>query len=92
MARGQRFNKQQMIRLRETLGLTRMEFAARIGGGVTERSIYRWERGDNEPQLHNLGSIADAFNVDIGMFFEPKSPEEVVEPTAAPERKRRRSV
>ena len=36
--------------LREALGLTRAEFAARLG--TTERTIYRWEAGETEPQGH----------------------------------------
>jgi len=57
--------------LREVLGLSAEQFADRIGGGVTGRTIRRWESGEHYPSVRNLEMIVDAFNVDVEHFFRP---------------------
>jgi len=88
MGKGQRFNPAKLRALREALGLTPDAFAQRIGGKVTARSIYRWEAGSNLPSIPTLQMIADAFDIDIGILFEPRNP--LAEPR--PKRKGRRSA
>lgn len=48
-------------KLREEKGMTQIEFANRIG--VSRQTVYRWERGDNIPDMTLLKSVAGVFNV-----------------------------
>lgn len=74
MARGQRWDPRHLKRLREGTGLSPEDFAARTGGGITGRSIRRWEASETKPDVEALEQLADAYNIDIGMFFEPADP------------------
>ena len=73
MGRGQRWNPAKLKAVRESFGLSPEAFAARIGR-VSARTIRHWEAGENAPYIKHLEAIADAFNVDLGVFFEPKNP------------------
>jgi transcriptional regulator with XRE-family HTH domain len=57
------------------MGFSPEGFASRIGPAVSARTIRRWEAGQHTPHIRHLEAIADAFNVDIGLFFEPSNPE-----------------
>lgn len=51
-------------------GMTPMEFAARIGGGVQRQHIYAWENKGTLPGLKSLLRIANAFNLrSLDLFF-----------------------
>lgn len=47
--------------LREELGLSQLDFAKKIN--LTQQSISLYEKGEREPSLDVLKSIADFFNV-----------------------------
>jgi transcriptional regulator with XRE-family HTH domain len=48
-------------------------FAARIGR-VSASTVRRWESGRHVPLIRQLDAIADAFDVDLAVFFEPSDP------------------
>lgn len=49
--------------LREELGISQLDFAKKIN--VTQQSISLYEKGDREPSLEVLTSMANFFNVSI---------------------------
>jgi transcriptional regulator with XRE-family HTH domain len=81
MGRGQRWNPANLRALRQAFGLSPEGFAARVGR-VSASTVRRWESGRHVPLIHHLEAIADAFDIDLGVFFEPKNP-------GQPERRRR---
>ncbi len=60
--------KERLIELRKKLGLTRTEFAARIG--VSAAYIHILESGKQEITLRVLESISRSFDIPITYFFE----------------------
>jgi transcriptional regulator with XRE-family HTH domain len=53
----------RLYRLREAQGLSRTDISERLG--VSERTVYRWERGDTHiPDDHKL-TLADLFGVSV---------------------------
>ncbi len=91
MARGQRWNPTKLRALREGLGLSLDQFAAQIGP-VTGRTIRRWEAGQHVPYIRHLEAIADAFNVDLGIFFEPRDPSRPEQRSKLPRRSHARDA
>jgi transcriptional regulator with XRE-family HTH domain len=73
MGRGQRWNPVQLRNLRLAFGLTPDAFAARVGS-VSASTVRRWENGRHVPTIHHLEAIADAFDIDLAVFFEPANP------------------
>lgn len=53
--------------LREGLGLTREEFAARLG--VTRQAVAKWETGQAKPTVTTIEKIANEFGVKIDTFW-----------------------
>jgi transcriptional regulator with XRE-family HTH domain len=49
--------------LRRSAGLTQLELANRLG--VTPGTVYKWERGSNEPTATNLRDLARALGVSM---------------------------
>lgn len=66
--------KEKLIELRKQLGLTRTEFAARIG--VSAAYIHILESGKQEITLRVLESISRSFNIPLRYFFEDLELEE----------------
>jgi transcriptional regulator with XRE-family HTH domain len=60
--------KERLIELRKKLGLTRTEFAARIG--VSAAYIHILESGKQDITLRVLESISRSFDIPITYFFE----------------------
>lgn len=59
--------------LREAAGLTQLELANALG--VTPSTVYKWERGMNEPKASQLKGMALLFGVsmdEIDFGFAPK--------------------
>ena len=73
MGRGQRWNPARLRALRQAFGLSPEAFAARIGR-VSGSTVRRWESGRHVPLIRQLEAIADAFDVDLAVFFEPSNP------------------
>jgi len=73
MGRGQRWNPAKLRALRQAYGLSPEAFAARIGR-VSPTTIRRWESGRHVPLIRQLEAIADAFDIDLAVFFEPADP------------------
>jgi transcriptional regulator with XRE-family HTH domain len=78
----------------EGLGLTPESTAARIrqdsGETLSGETIRNWLAGKNLPQVRHLHAFADAFGIDIRMFFEPQDP--AAKPAKTPARGRRRAA
>lgn len=81
MGRGQRWNPGNLRALRLAFGLSPEAFAARVGA-VSASTVRRWERGQHVPTIRHLEAIADAFDIDLAVFFEPANP------SSAPRRRR----
>jgi len=59
--------------LRQAFGLSPEAFADRVGS-VSASTVRRWESGRHVPTIHHLEAIADAFDIDLAVFFEPANP------------------
>ena len=57
----------QLKLLRKESGLSQQEFAKKVG--VSKSSVNMYERGEREPSLETLESIADYFNVDMDFLL-----------------------
>ncbi len=57
--------------LRETNGLTQEQLANALG--ISKSAISMYEQGNREPDFETLETIADYFNIDIGLLFGRKS-------------------
>lgn len=66
--------REKLIELRKRLGLTRTEFAARIG--VSAAYIHILESGKQEITLRVLDSISRSFEIPLSYFFEDINLEE----------------
>lgn len=73
MGRGQRWNPAKLRALRQAFGLSPEAFAARVGR-VSGSTVRRWESGRHVPLIRQLEAIADAFDVDLAVFFQPTNP------------------
>lgn len=73
MGRGQRWNPVNLRNLRQAFGLSPEAFAERVGS-VSGSTVRRWESGRHVPLIHHLEAIADAFDIDLAVFFEPANP------------------
>ena len=73
MGRGQRWNPVNLRNLRQAFGLSPEAFAERVGS-VSASTVRRWESGRHVPMIHHLEAIADAFDIDLAVFFEPANP------------------
>ncbi len=75
MPKGQRFRIDRLRSLMEGLGLNPETMAEHIrehtDKTIAAETIRRWLWGKNLPQLHHLHAIADAFGVDLRLFFDP---------------------
>ena len=73
MGRGQRWNPAKLRALRQAFGLSPEAFAARLGR-VSASTVRRWESGRHVPLIRQLEAIADAFDIELAVFFEPSNP------------------
>lgn len=73
MGRGQRWNPGKLRALRQAFGLSPEAFAARVGR-TSGSTVRRWESGRHVPLIRQLEAIADAFDIDLAVFFEPANP------------------
>lgn len=74
MGRGQRWNPAKLRALRQAFGLSPEAFAERLGR-VSPTTVRRWESGRHVPLIRQLEAIADAFDIDLAVFFEPANPQ-----------------
>ena len=61
--------------LRKERGLTQSELATMIGVG--DKSVSKWERGINVPDVLVLQSLAKIFNVSVNEILEGKRKEKI---------------
>jgi transcriptional regulator with XRE-family HTH domain len=73
MGRGQRWNPAKLRALRQAFGLSPETFASRVGR-ISASTVRRWESGRHVPLIRQLEAIADAFDIDLAVFFEPANP------------------
>jgi len=73
MGRGQRWNPANLRILRQAFGMSPEAFAERVGA-VSASTVRRWESGRHVPLIGHLEAIADAFDIDLAVFFEPANP------------------
>lgn len=64
--------KMKLRELRIKNNLTQSEIAIKLG--VSSQTILNWENGLFEPNIKNLISLADMFNVTIDYLVERKHP------------------
>lgn len=67
--------KVQVKRLRLERGLSKVEFAKRLG--VSEGTVRQWESGKNEPRMGAVEKIAEKFNVSKSYLLGLDAPESV---------------
>jgi len=58
--------------LRQERGLSQQELARRVG--TSQAAIARLELGGAEPRLETLERIAEAFDMNLALHFEPRKP------------------
>jgi len=63
---------ERLIQLREDLGLSQEEAAARTEGAIKLRQWQRWESGESEPYKRNLAKLSETFGIPIAEFFEDR--------------------
>ena len=61
--------------LRKERGLTQSELATMIGVG--DKSVSKWERGINVPDILVIQSLAEIFNVSVSEILEGKKKEKI---------------
>ncbi len=72
------FNRERLIALRESRGMTLEEFSERLGG--QRQQVHQWETGEHVPHTNTLVKIANTFDVVPAYFFTKK--EETADPAA----------
>ena len=63
----------QLKSVRLSLGLTQQQFAEKVGLSVN--SVRRYESGEREPSMRQIGAIAENLGMDIGAFLWGPPPE-----------------
>lgn len=58
----------KLYRLRKEKGLSQKELAKQAG--LSQTSIYYWERGERNPKLEQLQKIANVLNVPVEYLFD----------------------
>lgn len=61
------FNRERLVALRESKGMTQDEFAASLG--TIKQHISLWETGKTTPSLISLIKICNLYDVDVKYFF-----------------------
>jgi len=61
------FNRERLVALRESKGMTQEQFAASLG--TIKQHISLWETGKSVPSLLSLIKICNQYDVDIRYFF-----------------------
>lgn len=64
-----------ILQRRKELGMTQKQLAERLN--VTDRSVSRWERGVNLPDVETLKTIASVLDVPISYFYEDVQEKEI---------------
>ncbi|CCV63886.1 Predicted transcriptional regulator [Alteracholeplasma palmae J233] len=52
---------------RRELSLTQQELAHKLG--VTDKSVYRWEKGISSPDIHSLKRLSEIFDIPMDTFY-----------------------
>lgn len=65
--------------LREKMGLSQQELGEKIG--VTQQSVYAWERGDAMPKLSTAIALSELYGVSIDYILGRDSSENKEQPT-----------
>lgn len=77
--------------LRERLGLSQLELGDKIG--VTQQSVYAWERGDAMPRLQTAIALSELYHVSIDYILgRSDNPDNNTQPTADPDDELRTKV
>ena len=63
-----KFDRTRLIALRESQGLTQVEFARKIGG-IYKQPISDWENGKITPSTKMLVRIANVFGIVPAFFY-----------------------
>ena len=63
-------HKDQLIKARESLGLSRKEVADKLG--IDEQQLVNWETGESQPSLESLWDLAEYYERGTDYFlFRP---------------------
>ena len=77
--------------LREKMGLSQMDLGEKLG--VTQQSVYAWERGDALPRLQTAIALAELYNVSIDYILgRTNNPSTQIEPTVEDDELRARAI
>jgi transcriptional regulator with XRE-family HTH domain len=74
-------NLPNLKRLRVSRGMNRAQLGAALG--VTERTIYRWEAGENDPKLTELRLMAAYFKISVSTLIGERA---LADPDTSPAR------
>ena len=69
---------------REEMGLSRGEVARKMPGKVSENQIYRWEKGQHQPNPDTLEELAKVLERDVYYFMSPPPDDEASRETPDP--------
>lgn len=58
----------KLVRLRKSKGMSQEELANELG--VSRQAVYKYESGDNMPELDNIKKIAKLFNVSFDLLLD----------------------
>ncbi len=61
------FNRERLVALRESKGMTQEEFATNLG--TIKQHISLWETGKSFPSVFSILKICNKYDVDIKYFF-----------------------
>jgi len=61
------FNRERLVALRESKGMTQDDFAHAIG--TIKQHVSLWETGKSTPSVSSLIKIANTYDVDMRYFF-----------------------
>lgn len=60
---------------RETRGLTQKQLGERLGAGVSDVTVSRWETGQRRPDMDVKAAIAEALGLELAdLYRHPKTP------------------
>ncbi len=69
---------ENIINLRKASGMTQAEMGDLLN--YSDKAISKWERGGSTPDISNLKSVADLFNVTVDYLITPHSGDDVPVP------------
>lgn len=76
-----KFNRQRLLELQESHGLTDAEFARKAG--ISRQQFQQWKADITRPNVASLAAISNTFGTDINYFFTNGEYQNVIRELAA---------